>query len=248
MADKLEQTKQLAFWLNQIEKYERKFKKWEDKSKKIVDRYVDERGEAAQRKAQFNILWSNVQTLLPALYSKQPVPNISRRYDDDKQLGLTVSRVLERAASYYVDTTYFNDIMRQTVLDRLLAGRGTTWVRYSPVFGDAVQETDDELMPELYSEDVDLDFVHWEDFGHTVAKTWQEVRAVWRKVHLDRSELVKRFGEEIGNKIPISTSKDAAEGEMSNSVCVYEIWDKRNKRAIWVNQYRDWETDRKSVV
>ena len=45
-----------------------------------------------------------------------------------------------------------------------------------------------------------VDYVHWQDFGHTWAKTWQEVRAVWRIVPMSRKELIKRFGEEIAIK------------------------------------------------
>ena len=49
------------------------------------------------------------------------------------------------------------------------------------------------------------DYVHYRDFGHSVARTWEEVTRVWRKVYLRRAELVERFGEEIGNAIPDAT-------------------------------------------
>ena len=113
--------------------------------------------------------------------------------------------------------------MRQVVMDRLLGGRGVCWVRYEPHFvtqpvfpndADGVQLTDDQddLDEEqseeiLEREDVVVDYVHWQDFGHTWAKTWQEVRAVWRIVPMSRKELIKRFGEEIGNQIPMGSEK-----------------------------------------
>lgn len=244
-----EKTSKLSFWLDHIETYEREFSDWEKRAKKIIKRYKDDRKDTGRGKAQFNILWSNVQTLIPALYANPPKPNISRRFEDDDDLGLFSSRVLERSASYFVTDKTFDDIMGQAVLDRLLGGRGTAWVRYEPVFSekpstitDDVIEGDELEQPEqeLYSEDVVIDYVHYQDFGHTWARTWQEVRAIWRKVYLDRAELVKRFGEETGNAIPIATRQKELDGDQNqaanNKACIFEIWDKRKKKAIWLHK------------
>jgi len=56
---------------------------WEKRSKKIIKRYADDRQDAARRRARFNIRWSNVQTIHPAIYAIPPKPNIDRRYQDD---------------------------------------------------------------------------------------------------------------------------------------------------------------------
>lgn len=229
----------VAFWIGQIDTYEQKFQPWEKRSKEIIDRYRDERKNTKGR-AKFNILWSNVQTLSPALYARPPKVNIDRRFQDNDDLGRYSALVLERASSYFVGQDMFDDVMKQSVLDRLLSGRGTTWIRYVPTFKAVEQVTDDMSEDqELMYEDVVPDYVHWCDFGHTWARTWQEVRGVWRRVFLSRAELVKRFGEEIGNKIPLDArvkTEDGKETDIGNKAVVYEIWDRVKKKALWVHR------------
>lgn len=236
----------VAFWIAQIDAYNKKAQKWEKRSDKIIDRYADERS-VNTRAAKYNILWSNVQTLLPALYDKAPNPNVERRFQDDDDLGLLAAQVLERSVSYFVKSDDFDDCMRQTVLDRLLPGRGTAWVRYVPNIQDVTQLTDDTQVSEavqsmeLYGEDVIVDYVHWKDFGHTIGKTWQEVRAVWRSVPMDRKALQARFGEELGSQIPLNAKRDDVEGSTDDTTAmIYEIWDKKTKKAFWI--HRDWPT------
>ena len=246
--------KTVSYWVDQIDLYDSKFQPWEKRSKKIVKRYKDDRGTAVH-KAKFNILWSNVQTLMPALYASPPKPNIDRRFQDDDDLGRYASLVLERSVSYFVGKGIFNDTMTQATLDRLLGGRGTTWIRYVPTF-KAIQITEDaqmgvddpegEAAEELYSEDVVPDYVHWQEFGHTWARTWQEVRGVWRKVYLGRSDLIKRFGKEIGKQIALDSKPEGGASSPTDIGCkatIYEIWDKSTKKAIWIHKDMPDELD-----
>jgi hypothetical protein len=235
-------------WVAEIECYEREFTSWEKRSKKIIDRYTDERDQGTEKIARFNVLYSNVQTLHPAIYANPPSPNVDRRFDSDDDLGRYSALVLERAVSYYVKNDMFDKVMKQATLDRLLPGRGVAWVRYVPVFEDAPQITDDETEADTYlvTEDVVPDYVHWCDFGHTWARTWQEVRAVWRRVYMTRADCVKRFGEDIGNQIPMDASVKGKKGNTvkeGNVACVYEIWDKAKKQVIWIHKGMDEPID-----
>jgi hypothetical protein len=87
-----------------------------------------------------------------------------------------------------------------------------------------------------------VDYVHWRDFGLTVARTWEEVTAVWRKVYMGRPALVERFGEELGSKIPLDTKPETSKtfnekmGEGASEAVVYEIWDKTTGEVIWLNK------------
>lgn len=240
----------VSFWVSQIDAYNKKAAKWYKKADKITKRYMDER-DMDPNATKYNILWSNIQTLLPALYDKAPNPNVERRFQDDDQLGLVSSQILERSVSYFVKSDDFDDCMKQSVLDRLLAGRGTAWVRYVPNIQtvesnplheekeNASQLTDDingegeeQLNQELYGEDVVVDYVHRKDFGHTVAKTWQEVRAVWRCVYMDREALKDRFKDGA----TISLNAKAEGGDEPTRAEVYEIWDKKERKAIWIHR------------
>jgi hypothetical protein len=261
---KIKRNRATAFWCDEIDTHEREFKKWASRSKKIIKRYKDERSGEQTSAARFNILWSNVQTLAPALYAKNPVPNVDRRFEDDDVLGTTAARVLERATAYFIDDDLFGNVMTQVVLDRLLPGRGTAWTRYVPNFvdtgvsgGDEVQKEgpqitediqigDEATEQEVYSEDVEIDYVHWEDFGHTWGRTWEEVRAVWRRVYMDRTELKARFGD-IGKEVPLEKKeKSGSEKGTSKKACVYEIWDKVKKEVIWINKSMEKPLDKRA--
>src|SRR3990167_7038930 len=227
----IERSKEVAHWADQIDTYERDFSKWETRSDKIVKRYVDERSETENRRAQFNILWSNVQTLAPALFAKNPIPNIDRLFEDDDKLGTIAAHSLERCTSFFVNEGSFFNVVKQAVQDRLLCGRGAVWVRYDV---QSEQITDD--MPEDYDEKVCLDYVHWKDFGHSYAQTWEELDAIWRRVPMSREALIKRFGEEIGEKVPMEKSKDDKTSTDVKTACVYEIWCKGKKKVYWLHK------------
>ena len=172
--------------------------------------------------------------------------------------------MLERALDYEI--THYGDYksaMNQSVNDRLLGGRGTSWVRYEPHIvgseadgmpedGFEITEDIDEAETEvgMYREDQErieyecapVDYVHWRDFGLTVARTWEEVTAVWRKVYLGRPALVERFGEELGGRIPLDTKPETSKsfsekmGEGAKEACIYEIWDKTSGEVIWLSK------------
>ena len=78
----------------------------------------------------------------------------------------------------------------------------------------------------------------WRDFGHTVARAWEEVDCVWRRVKMSRKALEARFGAEIGGKVPLDCSahgEDRARepDEDHDRAEVYELWCKSEKRAVW---------------
>jgi hypothetical protein len=252
-------------WFNCIAQYERTFKEWEGRADKIVKRYRDESRSRNNPNAKFNILWSNVQTITPAVFARLPRPDVSRRFRDNDPIGRVASMMLERALEYEIE--HYGDYasaMKQAVQDRLLGGRGTAWVRYEPhitgemagddIPEDGLQVTEDtdeaETEGGIYRENQErieyecapVDYVYWRDFGMTTARTWEEVTAVWRKVYMERPALVERFGEELGGKIPLDTKPDTSKSfnekmtEGSREALIYEIWDKTSGQVIWISK------------
>lgn len=246
-------------WINTIATYDREFKTWENRAKKILKRYRDEaRQSNVYAESRFNILWSNVQTIVPAVFARLPKPDVSRRFSDTDPVGRVAALILERALEFEVEHyPDYRAAMTNCVQDRFLGGRGIAWVRYEPhiktVQGtpeDGFQITEDAdesdveeqngQQEELEYECAPVDYVHWKDFGHTVARTWEEVTAVWRKVYLGRDALVERFGEEIGGKIPLDTRPDTDKKSLFNDdnyqALIYEIWDKSTDKAYWLSK------------
>ena len=235
-----------------VTNYDRDFKKWTARGEKILKRYTDDNPETGQTsQSKFNVLWSNVQTLVPATYSRIPQPDVSRRFRDNDPVGRVGALILERALDY--DIQHYSDFrstMDAAVQDRFLPGRGTAWARYEPKIETIEEEEqngeqvsgDVESAEELRYECAVTDYVHWRDFGHNVARTWSEVHTVWRVVYMGRDALVERFGEEEGNKIPLDSKpetndKKIAEDTEETRGKVYEFWSKQyGNKAIWVSK------------
>lgn len=247
-------------WFDAITAYERAFKKWETRAEKIVKKYRDYDSADTNRinTSAFNIMWSNVQVSLPAVFSRLPKPDVSRRFRDNDPVGRVASLILERALDYEIDHyPDYRAAMEASVLDRFLGGRGVSWVRYEPHIAaiegrpdDGVQITEDvdaeQPQEEIEYECAPVDYVHWKDFGHVLARTWEEVPAVWRRVYMDRKGLIERFGEEVGRRIPLDTKPDATgtnttmqtlPGDTTNhQALIYEIWDKSKGQAVWFSK------------
>jgi len=275
-----------AAWKLQIKLAERRSEKWENRCKRIIKRYREERpdeGDKAGTPMRMNVLWSNVQTLQPSIYGREPVPIAERRFLDRDVVGRVAAQILERAMRYELADSGFHDTMEQCVLDYLLVGRGVPWLRFKPVIGAASSLTDrgdDELQdragdplddqeflsdPErqerddsdaetfeppaerLLSANVDVDYVHWQDFFTSKARFWKEVDWVARRVYSTRQDLIDDFGEEIGRAVPLEMTPETDElnkigrniEQMPDSMkkaIVYEIWDKPTRKVYTIAQ------------
>lgn len=253
-------------------------KSWRERSKKIVERYRDDLDPSANTPRRFNILWSNVQTLTPAIYAHPPRPEVERRNKDQDAAGRCASIILERCLAYELEQfTDFHEAVYQCVIDRNLVGRGTAWVRYELEEYSTVLATDapeaaaqddtedslggDEATPGIESitetefrSRAYVDYVGWQDFRHSPARTWAEVTWVARRIYLSKGEGKKRFGD-IFDDVPMSWRPEGLDeyenqhgtecgGEMLRGE-VWEIWDKDTKEVIWVATGLDKLLDRK---
>ena len=245
------------FWHDQLDKAAKVFDKWEKRGKKVVRRYRDERDAIEMPRMKFNILWSNISVLFPALYGRMAKPEVSRRFMDSDPVGRLASTMLERVVEYEV--TQFNDFdsaMRGVVEDRLLPGRGTAWVRYEPIIvgqeapetttpkldpQEGVEITNTEEIERVDSAHSPVDYVYWTDFLHSPARTWDEVWWVSRWVYMTPEEGIERFGDVFKN-VPLHDQNDdidaknpmTAKATYGKKAKVAEIWNKRTKKVCWV--------------
>jgi hypothetical protein len=240
-------------YLKIVGQYDNEFAKWTARTKKIIKRYRDDtRGQTLTESAKFNILWSNIQTLTPAVYAKLPKADISRRFGDNDPVGRVASQLLERAIDFEIEHyPDFRSTMKYSVEDRFLGGRATAWVRYEPHtspigIGDdgfsvtsAVEQGEmSEPMEQIEYECAPVDYVHWRDFGHSQARTWEEVGQVWRWVYMTREALVERFGDEMARRIPLNQGPEPLNAyneskRTYNRAKVCELWDKETQKVYW---------------
>jgi len=234
-------------YLDVMSTYDREFKRWEGRVEKIIKRYRDDRMQTTSQ-SHYNILWSNVQTLKAATFSRMPKADVSRRFKDNDPVGRVASMLLERALDFEIThSNDFEETLTACVYDRFLGGRGSSWIRYEPV----IETMESESVESISEDDIDdrdneyldiettpVDYVHWKDFGHEVARSWDEVTMVWRKVYMTRGMLRDRFPD-WADKIPLDSSPDDQKMKQTEGVgkraLIVELWNKETKKVCWLS-------------
>jgi hypothetical protein len=235
-------------WKLELKLADKREADWRKAAKAIYDIYTPPNPVANT----FNIFWTNTETLQQSVYNSLPQPDVRRRYQDEDPLGKQVGEVLTRALEYVQDTYDFDDILKDDVLCALIAGRGLSRVRYIPDIqshpgnkrgAPEYDENAEELEPydEVTGEQVCCENVQWQDFRILCnAKNWNQVTAIGFRHRFTRDDCIDKFGEEIGNAIPLDASDDE-EVKKSDEIAdlfktaeIWEIWDKDNKEVIFI--------------
>lgn len=237
-------------WDAELRAAERTSQKWLEEAKRISSRYTLEKRRARNSSdmgGSFNILWSNIQTLKPAVHSREPIPVVERRHQDQDTVGRIASQILERGLK--TDLEYeerrgqsLDSVIGMVTLDMLLIARGVSWVRYEPdILGNA--ETGEMVADERSP----IEFIHASDFLHSPKKNWAEVvRTGWvaRRVYLTKEEGRKRFGDRFRD-VPMTAvgmghekldSMEERAAEVIGRCVVWEIWDAATQKVIWINR------------
>jgi hypothetical protein len=243
----------VEYWLTELAKAQRApgMKSWNERCNSIHRLYRDDQ-TARRRKRRYAMLWSNMETMKPAAYTKPPVAVVQRRYRDSDPIGRMAVEVLERAINFTFETNDFDNRFKQVRDDFLLYGRGVARVSYDPVLS-TVPDYDDESGLDVTSmvgpdqeaterkehaeeeqdpgevlqfENVKIRFVQRQDFVHQEARTWDEVDWVAFRGFLNREGLVERFGEKIGNQISVNVSETYRKDD-------YDLSSVSDKAEIW---------------
>ena len=272
-------------WREELRLAGKNDKSWLHRATKVIRRYRDERLSVEKGDSKYNVLWSNTETIKPALYYRTPKPMVDRRNKDreDSQannIAKESASILERCLEYTLDEFDFDDLMTNLVEDYQLPGRAVAKVNYNPTFKqqrmdamperyDAVDPALDELTGDLieqqptpiYSDGVEFDdygpftmedvvdwesadasYIYWKDFRIGKGKTWADVPWVAFGSDMSRDDLVERFGDEIGGKVPLNkTSTEINSDDMDDKTLelfkrarVWEIWDKVAGKVHWI--------------
>jgi hypothetical protein len=113
------------------------------------------------------MLWSNTQTIQPATYTRPPIPEVLRRFEDPDPIARVASEAVERAISYSIDVHDLDGVLRQCSFDFVLFARGQTWERYVPTFGPEVMPPPVQLQVTTNGDSDDAGYE--DDEGNTYA-------------------------------------------------------------------------------
>lgn len=231
-------------WLMELELADKTEEYWRTRAKDAAARYRDEKDSAStperySKSNRFNILYSNVQTICPALYNQTPKPDVRRRYRDADEMGKHISEVMERGLSYTMDEEDFDRVVKMAVKDSQIVGRAVTRVKYEPIFAEETDENG-ETFEALKYEEVCWEHVNWGDFRRGPGRIWEEVTWIAFRHLLTRDEAKKQFGDKADDVeldyTPIGMDKDDADpvNDTFKRMVVWEIWDKAGKEVLFV--------------
>jgi len=229
-------------WLDEIKDAKKRESDFRKDGERVLKIYGAEKNETTP----FNVLFSNTETLLPALYSAVPRPVVNRRFKDEDPMGKASATAGQRALEFLLDTNVdgyetFDDALNHCVLDALLPGRGIATVKY-----DAKVEGDEGTERKTW-ETVCCETRSWDRVYFGYAKKWSKVPWIAYEEYIDRDEAERLFGAETAAKLKFSEGEDGDdEGEHRQSAdqnlgskkttLIYQIWDKDGGRVIrWVS-------------
>ena len=242
-----------ARWSTEIEAAQKELGPFHGQANKITQRYLDKRDAYGRDESRVNLFWSTMQVLLSMLYARPPKADVSRSwqdYDDDvaRVAGTMLQRMLNR--SFDDNVSPWDANVRQGIEDWLVVGLGQIWLRYEveteeyevpAVFDEFGQELSPATQAErIVNEDAPCDYIYWQDFYYSPARTWHEVRWVARRVYMTKDQLAARFGEEIAKIVPLSSNshpKDVNDQTTKfdpwSKAEVFEIWCKEKRKVYW---------------
>ena len=247
-------------WLTELTAGKKAAEKWKKSGERITKVFLDERGDDpyALNTSKLNLFSANVITLRSMMFGNVPRVEISRRYEDaNDDVARVAAEMLERIANNDVGKQ-FSYAIGGALDDRLLIGAGCARVAYEADFEtiqhEPITEYDEdgeeiELAPGYEEEKKTFEaapiyYINWRDVCWSPARTWDEVRWIGFRNYLTRDQCIERFGETIGNAIPLGTtkrsqSKGGIEDDPWQKAEVWEIWCREEEKVYWIAEGMD---------
>lgn len=247
-------------WHQEMDSAEKAAKKFHKQANKTVAKYLNESDKGSTGETPYcfklNLFHSNITTVSSMMFGKLPEITFNRTHTDaDDDIARVAGMIFERILNADIGTPNdeYSQALRQNLQDRLISGLGVSRVRYTfeeeeievsavtDMMGNVIQEGYSETR--ITDERAPIDYVHWRDFRWQPARTWKDVNWVAFRTKPTKDQLIKRFGKEVADLIPLSDHHDKDEVQFQSEdephldaymrAELWEIWDKKNKKVIW---------------
>lgn len=125
-----------SYWKDQVKIADEQGAGFNRRGNAITKRYRDSRSrQENDQNRRMNVLWTNIQIMKPAVYSKCPQAIVERKFLDQDKVGRLSAQILERGVRNEISLGTTHASISMAVDDFLLVGRGQVWVRYEPEIG-----------------------------------------------------------------------------------------------------------------
>ena len=220
-----------AKWNDRIKAAEKREEKWIKSAAAAEKAYLVDEDAADGVIPEFNIVFSNIETIVPSIYNSTPVPDIRPRHNNKDDIGKEVADILERAISTLIDDDRLDAEVEKVAQDAFLAGRGVLRIKFDADVQQIIDPMTMMPVPQIANERVIYEVVSWRDYREGPAKRWTEVPWVAFRHVLSHEQLEKIEDEELAE---LQVDPDYSEGDEEQDVSVWEIWCKDSGRVYFV--------------
>ena len=212
---------------------------------------------AAGGKFRLNVFHTNAKTIMDMLYGKMPRIDVSRTdttgNDDVARVAAEMmERVLRQDLADHGDE--HSSIFKAILEDRVLAGLGCARVRYEveTTKGTPETQTDDtdaqatseDTTEHLKGESAPFDYYYWADMAWGWGRQFADLPWLGFRNYLTKDEATTRFGKDAADGLTykqreVAADKDGVrDPDMESSwqkAEIWEIWDKKKKKVVWIS-------------
>lgn len=243
-------------WIERITAAEKFEKDWLNDALKAEKAYTNDPSTADVTGGQlydYNILYANVETIVPAIINSPPAPDIRRRFGDQDEAARQVAEIYERTMRVQIDDSRLQIELENAAQDSFIGGRGLVRVRFESdiVGGDTTKEELEELddaergEDEEYDEDaavpgervenerIPCEAVSWRDFRHGPGKRWDQVPWVAFRFVISKDDCGDKFSTATIQSQLTDAEKTEPTGA-DDEVIGWEIWHKPSRKVIFV--------------
>lgn len=221
-------------WIDRIEKAESCWRDYYDLIDEIRNYYTNKR-----RKNKQNIFWSSIETLKPFIYFKPPVPYVQRKDKKENAVLDAACQILEKALVSDLEKQDFDGVIKYARNDYLTIGLGLTYEKVNTVFKKTIlpraDGTDEKILEVLDDISILTNYIDPKNvvIDCTHVRVWEDVSWVAQKIEMTKAEVIEQFGIETANGLLRDGGEDE---EMERETCVYKIWDKKNKKILYLSK------------
>jgi hypothetical protein len=224
-------------WIQEIKQALERERNYRKEGKEIVELYEGRKADMTP----FAILYSNTETLAPAVYNQRPIPFVDRRFKDPDPVGKSAAETGTRLLKFLIDAESedydnFDELINMAVLNTLITNRGVTRAKFEA-------DTDAGYVANecVYAEDV-----RWDKFFHGYARTWKKVPWIGFEWDMSKEEVKENFPDKFSafdfDNLPSDVQEDRANTDSGETreertgaklAKVYEIWDKESRKVYF---------------
>lgn len=218
-------------WLERIRMSEKREDKWMKDAEKAESIYLaGQCDDDTAVEPEFNILHSNVETIVPSIYNSSGRPDIRPRHNNADPIAKVVADVLERSINAMVDDSRMDAEVEASAQDVFVAGRGIVRIKFDADVSEQIDPMTGIPMPIVQNERVEYEDVSWRDYRQGPAKRWKEVPWVAFR-HCITQEALESIEDPALMGLQVDP-ESAAKSE--DDVTVWEIWCKDSGKVYFI--------------